>query len=322
MKIIAVSRIGNEADIIEAFIRHTAMIADSHIIMTDGISDATLDILNRLQAGGVALTILDNTKVYFNETRTNTRLYRLAVEAGADWVLFLDADEFANSRGQSLRDTIHDISTSRPDLAVLKLQSFDYVTTSQDPQGELIVPKRMTYRRPPNDNWKVLVKRDLYAKGVEIQPGNHCVSIGGAVYDAFPAPKIVLAHYPERSVYQWLAKAVLGWAKVLAAGNAALQDQVSNHYHAPFKALLENPAAILRDPAMMAFHHDDTGLICDPLRYLGGPLQFTAPVDDQMHAVQLLLNTIYLLARQHGQLVDGDRLVRGALEQWFSKFDT
>ena len=52
MKLVAVSRVRIEADIIEAFIRHHCEHFHKLIVLDDGSSDETLQILRSLQAAG------------------------------------------------------------------------------------------------------------------------------------------------------------------------------------------------------------------------------------------------------------------------------
>jgi glycosyltransferase involved in cell wall biosynthesis len=52
MTLIAITRMKNELDIIEAFVRHHAHSFDKLIVLDDGSTDGTLDILKALQAEG------------------------------------------------------------------------------------------------------------------------------------------------------------------------------------------------------------------------------------------------------------------------------
>jgi glycosyltransferase involved in cell wall biosynthesis len=52
MRIVAMTRALNEADIIECFVRHTSAFVAHHVIMDDGSSDGTIDILTALKREG------------------------------------------------------------------------------------------------------------------------------------------------------------------------------------------------------------------------------------------------------------------------------
>jgi glycosyltransferase involved in cell wall biosynthesis len=84
----------NEADIIEANIRtHAALGVDAFVVMDNGSTDGTREILATLQKI-VPLTVIDETQPY----QQKKFMTRLAFEAkriyGADWVINNDADEF------------------------------------------------------------------------------------------------------------------------------------------------------------------------------------------------------------------------------------
>src|SRR5271157_5406542 len=101
MNLVAVTRILNEDDIVEAFVRHHAPMLVHHIFLDNGSTDRTVEILRALKDEGLSITVFQNGSVYFFEETHNTLLYRLAVqECGADWVVFLDCDEFVDARGQ------------------------------------------------------------------------------------------------------------------------------------------------------------------------------------------------------------------------------
>src|ERR1700692_1620247 len=100
MKLVAVSRVKNEVDIIEAFVRHNAGYFDKHIILDDGSTDGTVDVLKSLRAAGLPLVLLQEGTVGYEQSYYMTKLLRLAVfQFGADWVAALDADEFLELQG-------------------------------------------------------------------------------------------------------------------------------------------------------------------------------------------------------------------------------
>jgi glycosyltransferase involved in cell wall biosynthesis len=292
--------------------------------MVDGAIDGTLEILQKLQASGFSITILEKTYVHFNEAKRCTKLYHLAVEAQADWIFFLDADEFIDERklGSGLRNYLVDISKERMALSCIKVRLADYLPTSKDIPETLIVPQRLLYRRPISDNLKVLVKNNLVSRAVEIQPGSHDVYIDNGIVCPWHEEKdLILAHYPERSIYQFLAKAVIGWGKVLAAGEEAISKRRSRHYEGPFMALLENPSRILRGAEWTNFRHENENLVFDPVTYLGGDLQFSQPVDYQMAAIQMVVSYLFQITSQYGLINDKREAVRLLVEEWSSMLE-
>ncbi|MBF0561870.1 MAG: glycosyltransferase family 2 protein, partial [Alphaproteobacteria bacterium] len=99
MKIVAVSRSLNEEDIVEAFIRHHASFVDHHVILDGGSVDNTVEIITNLKNEGLNITLFSNDSPINNEHGWLTFLYKWAIEQNhADWVLFLDIDEFIDAR--------------------------------------------------------------------------------------------------------------------------------------------------------------------------------------------------------------------------------
>jgi len=89
MKTVSVTRIFNEEDIVEAFVRHNATLVDQMLFLDNGSTDATLEILRALQAEGVALSVFQCRAVNFDEVAVNSWLYQLASQTQrADWHLW------------------------------------------------------------------------------------------------------------------------------------------------------------------------------------------------------------------------------------------
>ena len=98
MKIVSISIVKNESDIIESFVRYNLNIIDEMIILDNGSSDDTLKILNQLKEENLPITILiDDDKYYEQVEKTNELLYKAIFNHGADIVCPLDADEFISS---------------------------------------------------------------------------------------------------------------------------------------------------------------------------------------------------------------------------------
>ena len=106
--LVAVTRIRNDDDIVEALARHHAAMVDHHLFLDNGSTDRTVEILRSLRQEGLPITIYGNSAATFAETSQNTLLMlRHAVTMGAEWgISHLDSDEFIDARrlGQSLRD--------------------------------------------------------------------------------------------------------------------------------------------------------------------------------------------------------------------------
>lgn len=152
MRIDAVATTMNEADIIRDTVEHLIDNGVTHVWLADASTDDT-----RAQVDGLPVTILDDPEDYHYQPMWITRLANLAGEAGADWIIPFDADEFWCSR---IGGTVHDALASAPD-------------------GVGIVRARMLHHldriwREPEP--KPLTKAAFrYAPTVEVALGNHDV---------------------------------------------------------------------------------------------------------------------------------------------------
>jgi len=309
MKLAAASRILNESDIVEAFVRHTAHFVDHHFFVDNGSVDGTLQILEKLKQEGLALTVFQSNARSFVESKINTFLFQTAVtNSKADWVVFLDTDEFIDDRQLTLplRDCIASFASRHASPACIDVPLREYHITPDDP-SDILVTSRITHCSPTSDNTKVIVRGDLIGRQAIIQPGNHAVLIDNATAcPTFREPTLSYAHYAVRSPYQWLSKSIIGWAKVLAAGQETINAGNSYHYKEPFEVLRTDPQAILRDPRAMQTPATPTSpaeLTRSPICYRGGPLKYTADTDYQMRAVRVTIQYLHELASQHGELL-------------------
>ena len=101
MKIYSISRIKNEMDIIETFIRYNSNITDGMIILDNNSSDDTGKILDALKGEYPNLHVYDNHfESHHDITLEINYLLDLAVnEYEADMIVPLDADEFITADG-------------------------------------------------------------------------------------------------------------------------------------------------------------------------------------------------------------------------------
>ena len=315
LKAVSVTRILNEDDIVEAFVRHNIRHLSHMIFIDNGSTDRTLLILKNLQAEGLPLSVFQSRSAIFDEVSINTWLYRIADQIHhADWVIFLDADEFiALDHGGTLTDLL---ATRAAHDHAIKLPLVHYYDTPEDNQAELIVPIRMRWRmRAATQVFKLFVRGGLGMR-IVIDAGNH-----GGFLDGRPLPtqldhQISLAHYPRRSAYQNLQKIAIGWLKLLASGDATVKSGRSSHYRSPFETLRDKPHELIGNPAYTAPGVDRSLAEDSPLPYRGGALRYTEPGDPAMKAITLTLRYAEQLAGQHGKLLDQSTEARRLVETW------
>jgi glycosyltransferase involved in cell wall biosynthesis len=278
-----------------------------HVFMDNGSRDGTLDILRSLQHEGLSLSVFQNRCVSFNEANHLTFMFKQAVAThAADWVACLDVDEFLDNRqvGSSLAAILEKLENAYPDINCVKLPTVDYIATTQDDASEVIIPERIRKRRAVSDNYKAIVRGGAANGNVQIQSGGHGIAHADRPGTTVLQNELRLAHYSERSAFQYIVKFVRGWNRVLAAGGAVAASGLAHHYKNPYEALLDNPAELLRNNWFMGFKNETPDLIDDPIQYLGGALRYTRAQDEAMRAVQGLMGTLDALALRHGALLD------------------
>ena len=149
MRLVAVSIVKNEADIIEPFIRHTRAWVDHHLVFDHDSSDGTREILGALQAEGLPLTLFtDQALGNLQQARSNRLTSLAARDHGADWILPLDADEILTGPGRpALEKVLAAHASDRP--ATLPL--LNYFPTEQDNAAEEnpILRLQTCQARPP-----------------------------------------------------------------------------------------------------------------------------------------------------------------------------
>lgn len=213
-KVWSVSMVRNEADIVEAFVRHNAAILDGMAIIDHGSIDGTLEILTALARERLPIILIKSaTPGYLQEQITTATARDVFRQTGADFVLPLDADEFVKIRSRHEFDRA--LWAIPPRMNGL-LHWLTYVPDfSKAPEGILALlrsAKRMSPERQTFE--KALMSRYLLERpDATLANGNHYVAsrLRGSSEDAEPHARIrdafaALAHVPIRSAAQFVTK--------------------------------------------------------------------------------------------------------------------
>ncbi len=298
-RLVAISVVKDEADIIEAFVRHTAAWVDHHLVFDHDSRDGTRDILNGLVRDGIPLTLYtDDNLANLQEARSNALARRAAADFGAEWIVPLDADEvLCGPAPAALRDALSALDSAGP----VSLPLWNYFTTTDDP-AELNPILRLQHRgRSPSSTVKILLPRALaLAANVRAGKGNHQVFRDDVPLAAHSLPDaFFLAHLAQRSPEQQALRIVLAELQKLSRGRA--HEGLDLHYRLGFQLLAENPAFFfdLLQVAAARLRHQ-------PIPYHGSPLTRTEARSAGGHRViRALLPFLERLAESHGRLVDG-----------------
>lgn len=198
----------DEEDVIEAFVRHHAPVTAAFRFALHRCTDGTRDILERLAAEGLPVSVREVQDEAYVQAETLTAMLREAA-ADAPWVLPLDADEFLAVDG-ALGARLSDVPSDRPSLLPWRT----YVPMPEDVSG-MDLPQRIRHRRAAErpQYWKVLLPAGIAAQpGVSLSLGSHALlRADGTPWRAERAPGLRLAHFPVRGEAQLRRKVLDGW---------------------------------------------------------------------------------------------------------------
>jgi hypothetical protein len=296
MRVVAVSMVKNEADVVEAFVRHTASFADHHLIFDHASTDGTRFVLRKLQREGLSLTLLTDDRVEYLQAERTTELMRRAVrDHAADWVLPLDADEFPQAADPAaLRKLL--AGSGRP----VRLWLRDHAPHPADDPTEPNPALRLRHTLPHKTAGKVFVPRALAADpACALAPGNHELLRNGTRVERDQQEDVWLAHFACRSAGQIVGKIVLNELQRLAGGAAG---GGGTHLRPFFDRLLASPKTFVDNPGAYL-----AGVDLAPAAYWGRPLRYPAPVGEWERATVGLLAFGEQLAASHGRLKDAQR---------------
>ena len=297
MRLVAVSIVKNEADIIEAFVRHTQAWVDHHLIFDHDSTDGTLEILGRLQQEGLPLTLFsDDAPGHLQQFRSNHLTQLAAGTYGADWILPLDADEILCGPDRSaledcFRGLSNDCSTSLPLV--------DYLSTAEDDSSMVNPVLRVRYRRHfPSPTRKIFIPSRLALdSGIIAGKGSHALQRGSEFVPDHPLPPgFHLAHLAQRSPQHQFLRVVRAELQRRSRGKFAVGLDL--HYRLGYQLLAENPALFFD-----LVNQSASGLELHPIPYLGSPLAYTDP-QGWPRVIRGLLPYLDQLASSHGTLSD------------------
>lgn len=208
MSTCAILVVRDEADIIEATIRHLLWHADEVIVEDHRSTDGTREILQ-----GLPVELRLNDDPGFWHSRQMTALAAEARDHGHRWVLACDADEIWEvTHNPTLR--IADFLGSLPMRTMIVYgRLFDYRPSATDDPAETNPVKRLVYREREPNTKKVAARVDA---DLVIGAGNHTATYGQPVA---ATSALTIRHYSFRSEAQFLRKVRNGMASAsVAAG--------------------------------------------------------------------------------------------------------
>lgn len=217
MNAMAIAMVKNEADIIEAMVRHNLAFVDLMVLIDNASSDGTREILRALQHEGLPLLIVDDPEFGYFQSEKMTQVYRqVAPIFQPELVYLLDADEFLLAPG---RAALEGALASLPLGSTALLPWRTHVPApgvAPDPQQLLTDPLgALPHRRRTEapTYFKAVIRRNPADDcRLTIEQGNHQIHLDEAVQvPTVTLDGAALIHLPVRSVEQLNAKVVNGW---------------------------------------------------------------------------------------------------------------
>ncbi|MBN8631161.1 MAG: glycosyltransferase family 2 protein [Rhodobacterales bacterium] len=257
----------NEADIIEAMVRHNLGYLDRLHVVDHDSADATPRILAALAAEypGRLTWESDVTRGHVQTAILNARLRPLLAETGAAQVVLLDADEFIRAEPQHFRDSL--MASEVPIL----LPWVTYVPTAADDPTERNPVTRIVHRRERErpQTFKSTVPAGI-GRRTTIAAGNHAVHAfrGGP---AVQVDGLSLAHFPVRSCEQLTSKVLIGVWNIRVRGQRGRGEAFQ--WYKLYDRIMAGDALTNADLEEVAVHYAarrGTALLADPLLGAGG----------------------------------------------------
>jgi len=231
-----VAMVRDEADVIEAFVRHNLRILDRLYVVDHRSRDGTREILGALIAEGLPVTFEAYDDESFRQPEIVTRLARRAFANGATCVFALDADEFLKIPS---RVAFKRWIASVPPQFCGGLEWQTYVVDDQAASSNPLVAARRRRAQESHGLHKVILTGafDRNPRAV-VGPGNHLALMEGADQDLKSHPAVLavapvalaaLAHVPVRSSAQLVRKIRNGWRAHVAARRD--DPTLATHWH-------------------------------------------------------------------------------------------
>jgi uncharacterized coiled-coil protein SlyX len=201
MKLAVIARVNGGLDIIETFVRHHVQHFDKLIILNNGTSDDTYQVLHQLQRVYSDLVVLRQPTIGYRQHQYMLLLLRMAVDKfGADWVAFIDADEFIETADGLVLTQV--LAGRQP--TVYRLEWSNCVYAPDLVKDERTWVLRQRFRLPSRPEVaKLLIHAQFITRTTELGVGNHSLMDGDRPVSTQPLDQVRLCHYAVRSVAQY-----------------------------------------------------------------------------------------------------------------------
>lgn len=231
MKNIMISKVKNEADIIETFLRYHVNIFDNIIVIDNGSLDGTYEIINALIKEGLPIELVNEAYSDFDAYRFANQYTKYYVEKyKADMVTFMDADEFLIMEdGSNPQEKIQKLDKNK--IHYFRWKTYIYPGNDD---GEIFSFANFNQYRDEKDETftKVIVPASYFLKRqVVVAAGNHsCTaidSLSGTIINEHHSD-LKFCHFPVRSSSQYKKQIILNTINMIC--NPKSQNHTGSHW--------------------------------------------------------------------------------------------
>lgn len=202
MKVISITMVKNEEEIIESFIRYNMNFLYKMVIIDNGSTDSTIKIIQNIIGEGYNISLFDQSRTNYEQFLIENKYLKLVAEKyESDIIIPLDADEFIIAQ--------NDIKSEFQKLSfdfVYNIKWKNYVMDLSDDSNENFIPKRITHVMKKGHisdaGTKVIIPTSLArSNNIIMNTGHHSVKKNEKIKEK-NLNTIMLAHFPVISQAQ------------------------------------------------------------------------------------------------------------------------
>ncbi|WP_256369254.1 sulfotransferase [Ruegeria sp. HKCCA6837] len=214
MKSIAISMVKNERDIIEPFLRHNHRFFDALFVIDNGSVDGTREIIHECARDLGNVVFCDRPEFAYHQGSFISKATRFIQSTyRAEFITFLDADEFLEVRGRAELETAY---SKIPKSATGKIRWKTFLPEPAILDGDHDDPLKaikLRRRRELPQYFKSVYRAGGSTSEIVVGQGAHSIfdPTSGAEVPSIDLTDIGLIHIPIRSADQLTSKALVGW---------------------------------------------------------------------------------------------------------------